>query len=794
MSGYVEEVRTQDDSGGGTPISTENVQIRTNFAETAFFYPQLKTNEKGEVALSFTVPESLTRWRFMGLAHTTDLYTGQIEKEVVTQKSFMVMPNLPRFLRHGDNCTLTAKIVNLSDKTQSGKASLELIDPVTEKVIFSKNVDFIVESGKTTIVSWVLTVPKNQDIITCRIIGKTATHSDGEQKMLPVLSDKMVVTECMPMNVRSNQTRTFTFDKFKNNTSNTLQSKLLKLEFTSNPAWYAVQALPTVAVPEHQDAFSLMGAYYASTVASHIARSQPRIATMIEVWKKQGATKETLLSNLEKNQELKNILLQETPWVLDAKDETEQKQRLSLLFDLNTQKENGAAMMNKLRELQLPDGSFAWFPRMSGSRYITLHVLNQMARLTKLGAVEYDAETKMMQMRSLNYLDREIQKDYEELKKHSKDYKNTKINSMQLFYHSVRSHYRDIPISGGTLEANKFYYGLIKTQWTEFGLYEKAMAALALQNNGDAQIAKQVVNSLREHSTTTDEMGMFWDKNRSGYFWNQSAIATHVAILDAFAKIDSKTSELNEMRIWLLKQKQTQRWESAPATVDAIYALLLRGDNWLAPDNSVKIQMGGKEIVQQNREAGTGYFTQTFTGSDIKPSLSEVRVTKQGDDIGWGALYWQYQEDLDKIEKAKTALHIEKQVMLEQITDKGRSLLPVTEKTTLKVGDKVIVRLVIRTDRNLEFVVLKDQRAACLEPTVQLSGYQYRDGLGYYQSPKDASMLYFFDRLPQGTYVMEYPLWVTNAGEYTNGITTLQCLYAPEFVSHTGSVRVKVGE
>jgi len=780
------------DDAAGSSVSSENVQIRTNFAETAFFYPQLKTNKKGEVLLSFTVPESLTRWRFMGLAHTTDLYTGQVEKEVVTQKSFMVMPNLPRFLRQGDNCTLTAKIVNLSDITQSGKAGLELIDPLTEKVILTKTADFSAEAGKTTVVSWSFNVPKNQDIVICRVIGKTSNKSDGEQRMLPVLSDKVLVTESMPMTVRNNQTRTFTFDKLKNNQSNTLQNRLLKLEFTANPAWYAVQALPSVTVPELQNAFSLMGAFYASTLAAHIARSHPKISTMIEVWKKQGATTETLLSNLEKNQELKNILLQETPWVLDATSETEQKQRLSLLFDLNTQKENGTAMMDKLQELQQPDGSFAWFSRMQGSSYITTYLLNQMARLVKLGAVEYDSETKQMQIRALNYLDKEIQKDYENLKKHSKDYKNAKINSQQLFYHLVRSSYRDIPIYGGTLEANKFYYGLIKAQWTEFGLYEKAMAALTLHNNGDPQIAKQIVNSLREHSTTTDEMGIFWDKNRSGYFWNQSPIVTHVSILEAFAAIDPKTPELNEMRIWLLKQKQTQRWESTPATIDAIYALLLRGDDWLTADNKITIQMGGKEIISQHQEAGTGYFTQTFTGSDIKPELGEVNVTKQGNDIAWGALYWQYLEELDKIEKAKTALHIEKKIMLERVTAKGRELLPVTEETNLKVGDKVIVRLVIRTDRNLEFVALKDQRAACLEPTVQLSGYQYRDGLGYYQSPKDASMQYFFDRLPQGTYVMEYPLWVTHAGEYTNGITTLQCLYAPEFVSHTESVRVKV--
>ncbi len=781
-----------EDANDYSSPSTENVQIRTNFAETAFFYPQLKTNEKGEVLLSFTVPESLTRWRFMGIAHTAGLYTGYVEKEVVTQKSFMIMPNLPRFLRQGDNCEPTAKVVNLSEKTQSGKVILELINPVNEKVILVKGADFSVEAGKTAVVSWSFKVPGNQEIVTCRIIGKSENHSDGEQRMLPVLPNKIVITESIPMTVRSNQTQTFTFDKLKNNQSKTLQNRLLKLEFTANPAWYAVQALPTVTVPETENAFSLIAAYYASTLASHIARSQPKIATMIEVWKKQGGTKETLLSNLEKNQELKNILLQETPWTLDAKNETEQKQRLSLLFDLNTQQENSVEMMQKLRELQLPDGSFPWFARMPGSRYITTYVLEQMARLRKLGATEFDAETKQMQIRALNYLDREMQKDYENVKKNNADYLKMKINTWQLYYQLVRSAYRDVPLPGGVLEANKFFYGLIKKDWTELGLHGKAMAALTLYNNGDAEIAKKIVNSLREHSTTTKEMGMFWDKNRPGYLWNESAIATHTAILDAFAQIEPETDELNEMRIWLLKQKQTQRWESTPATVNAIYALLLHGDEWLAPDNEVTIKMGGKTISPQNPEAGTGYFTQTFTASEIKPDLGEIQVKKQGNTLAWGALYWQYQEELDKVEKAKTDLHIEKTMMLEQVTGKGRELKPITEKTVLKVGDKIIVRLIIRTGLDLEFVALKDQRAACLEPVTQLSGYQCRERLCYYQSPEDASMQYFFDRLPQGTYVMEYPLWVTNAGEYTNGITTLQCLYAPGFVSHTESVRLRV--
>jgi uncharacterized protein YfaS (alpha-2-macroglobulin family) len=773
-------------------MDTENLNVRTNFAETAFFYPQLKTNANSEVLISFTIPESLTRWRFMGLAHTTDLFSGKIEKEVVTQKIFMIMPNLPRFLRQSDQCAITANVINNSDSTLKGKARIELLDPKTEKVLITKTTDFNLEAGKSQVVSWSILVPQNQDLVICRIVGTGGKTSDGEQKLLPILSDKVIITESMPMTIRSNETRTFTFDKFRNNNSHTLQSKLLKLEFSSSPIWYAIQALPSVSAQDNENIISTMAAYYGNTLAAYITRSNPRITSVIEAWKASGSTQETLLSNLRKNTELKNILLEETPWVLEAQDETEQKQRLSTLFDANTQQANRSAMMAKILEMQTHDGSFSWFPQMRGSRYITTYILNKMVRLVHIGAVQYNDNEKQMQLKAINYLDQQLQNDYVQVKKYSKDLSKSKINATQLYYYMMRSAYRDIPIYAGTTEANKFYYGLIKKQWTTFGLYEKAMAALTLYRNGDTETAREIINSLREFSITSDEMGMYWESNRSGYLWNESIIATHTAIMEAFATVDLKTEELDEMRIWLLKQKQTQQWESVPATVDAIYALLLQGSDWLSADNNVSVQMGGKTIQPENMEIGTGYFTKVFIGNEIKPNLGTVEIEKTGVGIAWGALYWQYEEKLEKVEKARTALHIEKKLMFEQVTKNGTELIPITEKTKLTIGDKIIVRLVIRTDRDMEYVALKDQRASCLEPATQISGYRYSEQISYYQSPKDASMQYFFDYLPKGTYVMEYPLWVTHAGEYTNGITTLQCLYAPEFVSHTESVTINV--
>jgi hypothetical protein len=772
--------------------SNTSVQIRTNFNETAFFYPQLRTDAQGNVKFTLTAPESLTRWNVKMLAHTTDLFFGQSAEQVVTQKDLMVQMNLPRFVRRSDKLVLSANVINLTDKVQTASVQFEMIDPATEKLIKLKDAvakTITLAANETKAVEWELTEFSPYELVTCKVVARAGNFSDGEQKYLPVLPDKVLVTESMPLTVRGNQTRTFNFESLlKNGLS--VDTKNLSVEFSSNPAWYAVQALPTISTPENDNALDYFTAYYANSLAAFIANSNPKIAATFDRWKKAGGSREALLSNLQKNTELKNMLLEETPWVMAAKDETEQKRQIALLFDLNMQKNQAQQYLDKLISLQLPSGAFSWFKGMGESRYITQEIMLNLARLKSMtGTVNCQLSTINS---ALNYLDLEIARDFDNLKKYNKNYdKEMSIGNMQLFYLHMRSEYPEIPVHVSAQAAVRFYTAQSEKYWTTFTLYGKAMMAVVAQRNGKIQVANDILKSLKENALKTDEFGVYWAKNTSGYYWNERPIAVQAAIIEAFAEVERNKTEVDEMKIWLLKQKQTQRWDSPMATVNAIYALLHQGSDWLANEGSVQVKVGNTLLQPSSTEAGTGYFKETIPVPSVRPEMGKVTVTKSDKNIGWGAMYWQYYQDLDKVSGQGSALKITKKLFVEKMISTGKTMLPI-EQTKLVKGDKVITRLVITTDRNLEFVALKDLRASCFEPVNQLSGCEWKEGVCYYQTTKDASTQFFFSFLPKGTYVFEYELWVNAAGEYTSGIASVQCQYAPEFVSHTGGERIKI--
>ena len=803
-----------DDSAdlGATP----NINIRQNFAETAFFFPQLKTNKDGEVLLSFTMPESLTRWNFMGLAHTVALQYGQLSASVITQKSLMITANVPRFVRVNDKMVLTANVANLTEKPIKGQAILEVVNPIDEKIIVQKTVDFNVAGsplnlpqgdlpegqnqaqavlplegkleGATTTVSWNYDVTEQYDMLIFRVIAKSNDFSDGEQHLVPVLSEKVLVTESMRMNMRGEGTEDFTFERMKNADSPTLQTRRFTVEFTANPVWYAVQAIPYLSTPTNENAISLFSAYYANMLGSYIVNANPKIKSVFELWKKQDISKNAFLSALETNQELKNILLQETPWVMDAQCDSERKQRLALLFDLNNLANSTASMFDKLSELQLTNGAFPWFNGMREDRYVTLFVLDGMAKLNKIG-IESQAE---MQRRAISFIDFCIKDDFERLKRNNKNYKTeTSVSPIQIYYHYVRSSYTDIPIPNDTREAFNFYRDLMEKQWTKQNLYGQAQTALVMNRASKKSVANDILKSLRENSRNSDELGMFWGTNRNGYFWNQSAIKTQSALIEAFAEIANNKTEIDEMKIWLLKQKQTQIWDSEISTINAVYALLMQGSDWTADNIGVTVKVGGN-LLDDKAEAGAGHIQKTFTGNDITPKLADISVTKTGGGIAWGAAYWQYLENIDKIEKQQGSLSIDKKLFVERMNSTGRFMEPLSDKSFIKIGDKVTVRLTVNLDRDMEYLALKDMRASCFEPVEQLSGFRWREGVGFYQTTRDASVQYFFNFLPRGTYVFEYQLWVSRAGEYSNGIANIQCLYAPEFVSHSANEKVIV--
>ncbi|MDR1937969.1 MAG: alpha-2-macroglobulin, partial [Tannerellaceae bacterium] len=755
--------------------------LRTNFNETAFFFPSLLTDREGGIAVNFTLPESNTTWKLQTLAHTADLKYGMSTHQVVTQKPLMALPNLPRFLRQGDEARISAQIINLSGKETSGHARLELFDPANDRPILPANapIPFSLPAGGTTTVGWRVTLPEAAGLVGCRIIAGSEAGSDGEQHLLPVLPDEILVTESIPFYLAGEREKQVEVKDAQASPDRRLQR--MTVEFSSNPVWYAVQALPALAQPRNDDVVSWFASYYSQTLAAFIARSNPRIRNVIDRWEAQKETTSTLLSNLERNEELKTILLEETPWVMDAQTETEQKQHLSLLFDVNRTSYRREAAMQQLLRQQHEEGGWGWFKGFHPDRNITLYVLDGMSKLSRLGAAAYNRQEKEMQIKALSYLDKAIREDYERLRKA----KGSILNSGQLQYLYVRSAYRDIPEANESREAIRYFTEQAEKQWTKASLYEKGLIALLMHRNGKEKAAKEILDWLRKTAVTSAEKGMYWPNNRRENHFFVSPIDVHCLLMTAFQTIGTDAGETDRMKQWLLNQKRTQNREPAPSAVNAIYSLLASGSDWLAETNSASIQWGDKTLHTSAGEAATGYIRETVSGKDITPAMQTLTLRKEGKAPAWGAVYYQYFESIGKVDKQGGALSVEKKLFLETNNGSQRQIVPVDADKPLKTGDKVIVRLTIRTDRDMEYVSLKDLRAGCFEPAVQQSGVRLVDRLLCYHSPKDASENFFFDRLPAGTYVLEYAAYVSRSGRYGNGMATLQCLYAPEFVSHT---------
>lgn len=797
-------------SDNRSEIDEASVQVRTNFNETAFFYPQLMTNDKGEVSVEFTVPESLTEWKFIGLAHTKDLKVGSFSKKLVTKKELMVVPNPPRFFREGDLIYFSSKIVNLSDEDLEGKVTLNMLDPFSEKDISSifklseVQKDFTVKAQGSTVVEWKLKVPFGKSMAAYKVIAQTKEFSDGEQKALPILSNRMLVTESLPLPVKGKGKYNFEFKKLKNNSSRTLKHHRFTLEFTNNPAWYAIQAMPYMMEYPYECNEQTFTRYYSNKIATHIVNSNPKIQKVFEAWKNES--KEAFLSNLQKNEELKQVLLEETPWVLQAQDESERKKRVGLLFDLNKMSYELNKAFRKLQKAQKPSGGWPWFEGMRESRYITQHIVTGFGKLSKLGVLDLDKERdeSRMVLKAIGFLDEELIDDYEWVKRHVKDYKTKKtLSTIQIHYLYGRTFFLNVPVKGKLKEAFDYYREQAKKYWTDYNLYTQGLLALIAHRTGEDKIAQKIVLSLGERSLVDEEMGMYWKDNRAGYYWYQAPIETQALMIEVFDEVAEDRDAVKELKVWLLKNKQTNDWKTTKATAEACYALLMRGTDLLANDELVDIKVGSTQIVYNqksekagqrnvNTEAGTGYFKTSWSGDEVQNEFGDISVTKENDGVAWGAAYWQYFEDMDKITFAETNVSIKKDVMKYVITDDG-PVLKSLKNESLEPGDKVKLRVEIRSDREMDYVHMKDMRASGLEPVDVFSRYKYQDGLGYYQATKDAATHFFFDHLPKGTFVFEYDLKVYHKGDFSNGVTTLQCMYAPEFTTHSAGIRLQIG-
>ena len=759
---------------------TGDIQIRENFAETAFFYPQLRTNEKGEVSISFVLPESLTRWTFMGLAHTRNVDYGKIEATATASKEFMLQPNMPRFVRVGDKANIAASLMNLSDKGVKGTVRMELFNPETEKVFYSQKQKFDVKGGETGHVNFTFEVSDKYAVMACRMVADGDTFSDGEQRYIPVLTDKQWVTETVPLNVNGEGAHTFSLENLFNKYSKTASEQRLTVEFTAHPAWYAVQALPVVANPQNEDALSWATAYYAHSLAAFIVKENPRIKQVFDSWKAQGGTKETFMSNLQKNQELKNILLAETPWLTEATNEAEQKQRIATLFDLNTMNSQLAVSVEKLGELQNADGAWSWYKGLQGSRYVTTQVMEMLVRLNVLTHQDADSRMQPMIQKGFEYLGKQAAEEYKSMKEaEKKGAVGLRPSEQVLRYLYICALDGKAPVDE---KVNRYFIDKLSGEGKELTIYGKALGAIILQQAGKVAEARLFMQSLMEYSVVTDEMGRYFDTPKARYSWFSYKIPTEVAAMEAIQRITKDTKAIDEMKRWLLKQKQTQTWETPIATADAVYALMATGaSDLLANTGGVEITLG-KEVIRTPADNAIGYIKKTVSGDVM--NIKKVSVDKEGTGMGWGAVYAQYLESMDQIGEQGNGLSVSRQLY------KGDEAL--NESAPLKVGDRITVRLTVKADRDMDFVQIKDDRAACMEPLQAVSGFRWGNGLGYYQATKDASTQFFIDQMRKGTYVIEYQVYVNRTGEYQAGIATVQSAYAPEFGGHTRGYRVMV--
>jgi hypothetical protein len=641
-------------------------------------------------------------------------------------------------------------------------------------------------------------------------VAKAGNVSDGEEAAIPVVTNRMLVTESMPLPMRGDGSKDFKFEKLINSgKSETLTNYGLTVEYTTNPAWYAVQALPYLMEYPYECAEQNFNRYYANALALKITNSSPKIKAIFEKWKTTDTA--ALMSNLQKNEELKSVLLEETPWVLDAQNEAQQKKNIALLFDMVKMSLQLESSIAKLKDMQSLNGGFAWFKGGPDNRYMTQYIVTGIGHLKKLNAIPdfQQKDLKVILDKAIPYLDMMFKKDYDDLVKYKSDLGRNNLSTIAIQYLYMRSFFPEYDVAKNAQIAYNYYREQSKKYWLSQSKYMQGMIALSLNRTKETATAKGIIKSLKENSINNEELGMFWKEwDTKGYWWYQAPIESQALMIEAFSEIEKDPKTIGDLKTWLLKNKQTNNWKTTKATADACYALLLQGTTPIAiggisEEKNVTIKMGNTTInsKDEKQEAGTGYFKTRIDGNKVKPEMGNIKVTLKTENAsvppsggvgGWGSVYWQYFENLDKITFSETPLKLAKKLFLERNTDKGPVLTPVNDGDDLKVGDKIKVRIELRVDRDMEYVHMKDMRASCMEPTNVISEYKYQGGLGYYESTKDVSTNFFFGHLNKGTYVFEYPMFVTHAGNFSNGITTIQCMYAPEFTAHSEGVRVNV--
>jgi hypothetical protein len=789
------------------------VSARKNLNETAFFFPHLTTDSNGVVRMTFSMPEALTTWRFMGVAHDQQLRHGYLEAEAVTAKDLMVQPNPPRFLREGDEIEFTVKVSNVSDQPQKGTVRLTFAQAMTglgaDDLLGNKKPEqpFDVPARQSRSFSWRISVPDGCGFISYKAVAATAKLSDGEEGAVPVLSRRVLVTESLPLPIRGPETKKFEFTKLVHSgESDTLRHENFTVQMVSKPAWYAVMALPYLMEFPHECSEQVFNRLYANCLARDIANRDPKIRRVFDLWKNTPA----LDSPLEKNQELKSVMIEETPWLRQALAESSARKNIGILFDGNRLESETARAMKKLTETQISNGQWPWFPGGPGDDYITLYITTGFGRMRHLG-VDINVSPAL---RSLASLDEWMSEEHRRIMERAHPELYVPSPTVALYLYGRSFFLKDRPIPDERRVALDFFLLRARENWLKTGNRQtQAHLALALHRFAKVNGSKDatpagIVASLKERSVSDEELGMFWRDTEYSWSWFHAPIETQALMIEAFDEIAGDAKAVEDCKVWLLKQKQTQDWKTTKATADAVYALLLRGRDLLASDALVQVKVGDIEIkprqsapAQESRkledryspvvEPGTGFYEVRFDRADVSPKLGHITVRKTDEGVAWGSAHWQYFEDLGKVTPHEgTPLKLKKALFIKRNKPNGPVLEPL--KGGVSVGDELIVRIELRTDRDMEYVHMKDQRGSGTEPVNVLSHYKYQDGLGYYESTRDTASHFFISYLPKGVYVFEYSSRVQLRGNYQTGVAEIQCMYAPEFNSHSESIPLSV--
>lgn len=773
----MEAEAVEEDAGeetGGETADFDNAQLRENLNETAFFYPRLTPDEKGDFTIEFTLPESLTSWKFMALAHTKDMMTGVFTDEVVASKEVMAQLNLPRFVRVGDRATLSASLYNLTETPLKGRVTIEVFDPASGKSLWKDNRKLALDASADTVVMFAYTPKEGIVLPACRVLFEAGQYTDGEQRYLPVLENKEWLTQTLPFVVQGKGTTEINLDGlFQNNHPDAVRRRLT-VEYTANPLWYAVQALPSVLEPRTDDALSLTAALYASVLSSRLADRYPQLKTAAAEWMRNG--QEQLKSPLETQEDLKGILLDETPWVKDADAETRRMQGLMQLFDANRQDDLQRGFCQNLKKLQNVDGGIGWFCSMRSNSYMTLRVAQLLGRAGMLSTDQApDVLRQNVDLKKLMaYLTAELYEMTVNDKLQFKEHKTHLYGAESwLSYLYVVSLADKTFINSAVQKDVDYAMSRLTDGMHGLNMSDKARAAVVLQHAGRKDEASQLVRSLREHLVESSA-GTHLEYPSNGYYSSDRKIETHVYVMEALQAVGTADEEtMDGLCRWLLGQKQVQAWSTTVGSMNAVYALvnMQHGDLQLQASDEVSVlSPKGNELLHlasgESKLAGLGSVQASVEGKELERGVGRIVVDKAEErPAAWGAAYAQFQLPLAEVETLAEGVGIRCEV----------------SNINPKVGDRIVLRYVITADKDYEYVCLKAGRAACLEPVEAHTGYAYGSGLGYYREVRDASTNYFFERLPKGTYVLEAEQYVERPGVYTVGVSKLNGVYAPEF-------------